>query len=111
MSEVQFDVALIMTHDSLTQIETIRDELHRKSSLHIYLQLDYNRSTRPGSSSAVALVAPLLRDFPDRCHITLFRSPKLKRVLSSLVPPRFNEGFGTWHVKIYGADDTVMISG
>lgn len=32
-------------------------------------------------------------------------------MLSSLIPPRFNEGFGTWHAKIYGADDTVMISG
>jgi hypothetical protein len=96
--------------DSVNQIETIRDALRRKTSLHIYLQLDYNRSTRPGSSSA-ALVAPLLKDFPDRCHVSLFRSPKLKGVMSSLVPARFNEGFGTWHAKIYGADDTVIISG
>jgi CDP-diacylglycerol--glycerol-3-phosphate 3-phosphatidyltransferase len=54
---------------------------------------------------------PLLKEFPDRCHVSLFRSPKLKGVLSNLIPPRFNEGFGTWHAKIYGADDTVMISG
>jgi CDP-diacylglycerol---glycerol-3-phosphate 3-phosphatidyltransferase len=54
---------------------------------------------------------PLLKDFPDRCHVSLFRSPKLKGVLSNLIPPRFNEGFGTWHAKIYGADDNVMISG
>jgi CDP-diacylglycerol--glycerol-3-phosphate 3-phosphatidyltransferase len=53
----------------------------------------------------------LLKDFPDRCHVSLFRSPKLKGVFSNLIPPRFNEGFGTWHAKIYGADDTVMISG
>jgi CDP-diacylglycerol---glycerol-3-phosphate 3-phosphatidyltransferase len=97
--------------DSLGQIETIRDALRRKMSLHMYLQLDYNRSTRPGSSSSVALVVPLLKEFPDRCHVSLFRSPKLKGVLSRLIPPRFNEGFGTWHAKIYGADDTVMISG
>lgn len=92
-------------------IETIRDALHRKKSLRVYLQLDYNRSTRPGPSSTVALLAPLLNDFPDRCHVSLFRSPKLKGVFSKLVPPRFNEGFGTWHAKIYGADDSVIISG
>ncbi|KAH9048572.1 hypothetical protein EDB84DRAFT_1456633 [Lactarius hengduanensis] len=92
-------------------IETIRDALHRKKSLRVYLQLDYNRSTRPGSSSTVALLGPLLNDFPDRCHISLFRSPKLKGAISKLVPPRFNEGFGTWHAKIYGADDSVIISG
>jgi CDP-diacylglycerol--glycerol-3-phosphate 3-phosphatidyltransferase len=97
--------------DSLGQIETIRDALRRKKSLHIYLHLDYNRSTRPGSSSTAALLVPLLQEFPDRCHVSLFRSPKLKGVLSKLIPPRFNEGFGTWHAKIYGADDTVMISG
>ncbi|KAI0256582.1 hypothetical protein BJV78DRAFT_1117023 [Lactifluus subvellereus] len=92
-------------------IETIRDTLHTKRSLHVYLQLDYNRSTRPGTSSTAALLVPLLKDFPDRCHVSLFRSPKLKGIFSKLVPPRFNEGFGTWHAKIYGADDSVMISG
>jgi CDP-diacylglycerol--glycerol-3-phosphate 3-phosphatidyltransferase len=85
--------------------------LHRKKFLRVYLQLDYNRSTRPGPSSTVALLTPLLNEFPDRCHVSLFRSPKLKGVLSKLVPPRFNEGFGTWHAKIYGADDSVIISG
>ncbi|KAN0123968.1 CDP-diacylglycerol-glycerol-3-phosphate 3-phosphatidyltransferase [Russula decolorans] len=92
-------------------LETIQDTLRCKKFLHIYLQLDCNRSTRPGSSSTAALLAPLLKEFPDRCHVSLFRSPKLKGVFSNLIPPRFNEGFGTWHAKIYGADDTVMISG
>uniref|UniRef100_A0A0W0FSC7 CDP-diacylglycerol--glycerol-3-phosphate 3-phosphatidyltransferase n=1 Tax=Moniliophthora roreri TaxID=221103 RepID=A0A0W0FSC7_MONRR len=31
--------------------------------------------------------------------------------MAKVVPPRFNEGWGTWHAKIYGADDDVMISG
>ncbi|KAI0273513.1 hypothetical protein BC834DRAFT_816738 [Gloeopeniophorella convolvens] len=92
-------------------VDALRDALHAKPSLHVYLQLDYNRSTRPGRSSTTALLAPLVRDFPDRCHVSLFRSPKLKGVLSKLVPPRFNEGFGTWHAKVYGADDNIMISG
>ena len=31
--------------------------------------------------------------------------------MAKIVPPRFNEGWGTWHAKIYGVDDDVMISG
>jgi hypothetical protein len=31
--------------------------------------------------------------------------------MGKLVPPRFNEGWGTWHAKIYGADDDLIISG
>lgn len=41
----------------------------------------------------------------------MFRSPSLRGPLAKVVPPRFNEGWGTWHAKIYGADDSVMISG
>lgn len=41
----------------------------------------------------------------------MFRSPYLRGPLSKIVPPRYNEGWGTWHAKIYGADDNVIISG
>ncbi|KAA1469243.1 CDP-diacylglycerol-glycerol-3-phosphate 3-phosphatidyltransferase [Dentipellis sp. KUC8613] len=91
-------------------IETLRDALTRNPELDVFMQLDLNRSTRPGPST-VRLLAPLLKDYPERLHVSLFRSPKLKGVMASLVPPRFNEGWGTWHAKIYGADDDVMISG
>jgi hypothetical protein len=41
----------------------------------------------------------------------MFQSPSLRGLLAKLVPPRFKEGWGTWHAKIYGVDDDVMISG
>jgi CDP-diacylglycerol---glycerol-3-phosphate 3-phosphatidyltransferase len=94
-----------------TQIDTLHASLENNSSLNLYLTLDLNRSTRPGPSSTVEYVLPLLREFPDRVHISVFRSPKLRGLFAKLVPPRFNEGWGTWHAKIYGADDDVMISG
>lgn len=75
------------------------------------MQLDLNRSTRPGPGSTASLLAPLLKEYPDRVHITMFRSPKLKGLMAKIVPPRYNEGWGTWHPKIYGVDDEVMISG
>ncbi|KAI0062368.1 CDP-diacylglycerol-glycerol-3-phosphate 3-phosphatidyltransferase [Artomyces pyxidatus] len=92
-------------------VHTLHDALRRHPSLHVYLQLDLNRSTRPGESSTAILISPLVHDFPERVHVSLFRSPKLKGLLAKLIPPRFNEGWGTWHVKIYGSDDDVMISG
>ena len=85
--------------------------LQDKPSLKLYFNLDLNRSTRPGASSTASMLLPLIRAFPSRVHVSLFRSPHLRGMLAKLVPPRFNEGWGTWHAKIYGADDEVMISG
>lgn len=73
--------------------------------------LDLNRSTRPGSDSTAKLLLPLIEEFPSRVTVSLFRSPNLRGIMAKIVPPRFNEGWGTWHVKIYGVDDDVMISG
>lgn len=80
-------------------------------SLELDLLLDLNRSTRPGRDSTANILLPLLQEFPSRVHVSMFRSPSLRGLLAKVVPPRFNEGWGTWHAKIYGADDNVMISG
>jgi CDP-diacylglycerol--glycerol-3-phosphate 3-phosphatidyltransferase len=93
------------------QIEALDEGLRNNAGLQVHLHLDLNRSTRPGPSSTAQVVLPLLRDYPNRVHVSLFRSPKLRGIMAKLVPPRFNEGWGTWHAKIYGVDDEVMISG
>ncbi|KAG2743659.1 hypothetical protein P692DRAFT_20810096 [Suillus brevipes Sb2] len=92
-------------------INALDDALRSNPGLHLYLNLDYNRSTRPGPSSPILSLLPLLRNHEHRVHISLFRSPKLSATMAKIVPPRFNEGWGTWHAKIYGSDDEVMISG
>jgi hypothetical protein len=93
------------------QLDALDEALRNNVSLEVHLHLDLNRSTRPGPSSTARVLLPLLRDYPDRMHVSLFRSPKLRGIMAKLVPPRFNEGWGTWHAKIYGVDDEVMISG
>ncbi|KIL58518.1 hypothetical protein M378DRAFT_86436 [Amanita muscaria Koide BX008] len=103
--------SLYIGSGELELISTIESALRRNPSLQLFMQLDLNRSTRPGPSSAAKLLLPLLRDFPSRVHVSMFRSPALSGISAKLVPPRFNEGWGTWHAKIYGVDDEVMISG
>ncbi|CAL1705492.1 unnamed protein product [Somion occarium] len=92
-------------------IEALRTALETNPSLQVRVHLDLNRSTRPGPKSTALLLLPLLQAYPDRVHVSMFRSPKLKGIMAKLVPPRYNEGWGTWHPKIYGADDEVLISG
>lgn len=93
------------------KVDALYASLRNKPHLQIRLLLDFNRSTRPGPDSTARILLPLLRDFPDRIEVSLFRSPKLKGLMAKLVPPRFNEGWGTWHPKIYGIDEEVMLSG
>ena len=92
-------------------MEALRTSLREKPSLRVHMVLDLNRCTRPESMSTARLLLPLIEEHPDRVRISLFRSPSLKGIMAKVVPPRFNEGWGTWHPKIYGADDEVLISG
>jgi CDP-diacylglycerol---glycerol-3-phosphate 3-phosphatidyltransferase len=95
----------------MCEVDSLHGALHNKPKLRIHMLLDYNRSTRPGSESTARILLPILKEFPNRVRISLFRSPKLKGLMAKLVPPRFNEGWGTWHPKIYGIDSEVMLSG
>lgn len=95
----------------LRQLDIISEALKNRPSLQVYLQLDLNRSTRPESSSTAQLLLPLLRDYPSRVHVSMFRSPSLRGIMAKMIPPRFNEGWGTWHAKVYGVDNEVIISG
>ncbi|KAH9852718.1 hypothetical protein C2E23DRAFT_824988 [Lenzites betulinus] len=106
-----FISSLYIGSEDIELIDAMKASLRNNPALHIYLHLDLNRSTRPGADSTAQTLLPLLREHPDRVHVSLFRSPKLKGLMARLVPPRFNEGWGTWHPKVYGADDSLVISG
>ncbi|KAJ6620069.1 hypothetical protein B0H10DRAFT_2175788 [Mycena sp. CBHHK59/15] len=80
-------------------VSTLAEALRNKPKLQIHMLFDLNRSTRPGPHNTAKLLIPLVHD------------PSLRGILAKLIPPRFNEGWGTWHAKIYGVDDEVMISG
>ncbi|EJT48977.1 CDP-diacylglycerol-glycerol-3-phosphate 3-phosphatidyltransferase [Trichosporon asahii var. asahii CBS 2479] len=95
-------------------VDAVATALRANSQLKCTFMLDYNRSTRLGKDepkSTVHMLLPLIREFGDRAEVWLYRSPKLRGPLERIVPPRYNEGFGTWHAKYYCADSDVLISG
>jgi hypothetical protein len=96
-----------------SQIAALRSALAAQPQLRVTFILDYHRCTRepyPRPSTASVLSA-LVRDHPGRVEAWFFRSPKLKGLMELLVPRRFDEGFGTWHSKVYAGDEEVIISG
>lgn len=97
---------------SSTQIETLYKALERSKTLKVCILVDCLRGTRvsKGESSATLLL-PLVRDFPDQVKVSLYHTPELKGLLKKALPQRFNEGIGLMHMKIYGFDDAIMLSG
>ncbi|CAE6494636.1 unnamed protein product [Rhizoctonia solani] len=94
-------------------ISALSDALSRNDHLEVTIQVDALRSTRPSKTQASAahLLLPLTKAYPDRVQVKMFRSPKLGGPLRYLVPRRFDEGWGTWHAKVYLVDDEILLSG
>lgn len=97
----------------LWQISALRTSLASKPNLKVTLLLDYHRSSREPypTPSTASILYPLVRDFPGRVEAWFYRSPKLSGLAELVVPRRWDEGFGTWHSKIYASDEEVIISG
>ncbi|SCZ89770.1 BZ3500_MvSof-1268-A1-R1_Chr1-3g01568 [Microbotryum saponariae] len=92
--------------------QALYDALRRSPELKLVLLLDYLRSTRelPSPSSA-SLLGSLTAAFPKQVELRLYHTPNLVGWRKKMVPRRFDEGWGLQHIKCYGFDDTVIISG
>ncbi|KAJ9122330.1 hypothetical protein QFC22_001751 [Naganishia vaughanmartiniae] len=98
---------------ALSFIEAVREALTNSSTLKVTFISDLLRGTRepfPEPSTATLLLT-LVAEFPDRVEAYFYRSPKLRGLMEKLVPRRFDEGWGLWHCKWYGADDEVIFTG
>lgn len=94
-------------------MDTLAAALEREPGLKVDILVDCIRSTRdmPKHSSAT-LLAGLVRQFGnDRVNVRLYHTPHLHGWQAKVVPKRFNEIYGLQHMKIYGVDDEVMLSG
>ena len=77
------------------------------------LLTDALRGTRQAPDpSCASLLASLIEDFgPERVEVCMFHTPNLTGVRKAVLPKRINEGWGLQHMKLYGIDDEVIISG
>ncbi|SCU98907.1 LADA_0H16094g1_1 [Lachancea dasiensis] len=90
----------------------ISTALDANPRLRVYFLVDGLRGTReaPGNCSA-SLLSKLVKKHNARVDVRLYRTPELTKIKESLIPKRFNEGIGLQHMKIYGVDDEVILSG
>ncbi|CAK1596307.1 unnamed protein product [Parnassius mnemosyne] len=79
-------------------------------SLKFDVLLDYQRGTR-GEINSRNLVQELANVAPDQCKLALYQTPRLQGFLSKILPARYNELVGLQHMKLYIADNSVLLSG
>jgi CDP-diacylglycerol--glycerol-3-phosphate 3-phosphatidyltransferase len=94
-------------------ISTIRSALQNNPDLHVSFLTDSLRGTRenPNPSSA-SLLAPLISEFgADRVEVRMYHTPNLTGLRKKYIPKRINEGWGLQHMKLYGVDDEIIMSG
>lgn len=95
------------------QIEVLRQSLRKNPELKVSVLADALRGTRetPNTCSA-SLLAPLIAEFgEERVEIRMFHTPNLMGLRKKLAPKRINEGWGLQHMKLYGFDDEIIMSG
>ncbi|KAJ4367036.1 CDP-diacylglycerol--glycerol-3-phosphate 3-phosphatidyltransferase [Neocucurbitaria cava] len=94
-------------------ISTIRAALLANPNLRVSFLTDALRGTRetPDPSSA-SLLTPLITEFgPERVEVRMYHTPNLTGLRKKYIPKRINEGWGLQHMKLYGIDDEIIMSG
>ncbi|KAL8782524.1 MAG: hypothetical protein Q9213_005289, partial [Squamulea squamosa] len=93
-------------------ISTIHEALTKSPNLKVSILTDALRGTRENPEpSCASLLASLLMDFPDRVEVRMYHTPNLTGLRKRFIPKRINEGWGLQHIKLYGIDDEVILSG
>lgn len=93
-------------------IATIREALTSNPVLRVSILTDALRGNRESPQvSCASLLAPLARDFPGRVEIRMYHTPNLTGFRKVFIPKRINEGWGLQHMKLYGVDDEITLSG
>ncbi|KAF3771071.1 hypothetical protein M406DRAFT_326474 [Cryphonectria parasitica EP155] len=94
-------------------ITTLQEALRKNLDLKLSILTDALRGTREAPQpSCASLLAPLVEEFgPDRVEIRMYHTPNLTGLRKKYIPRRINEGWGLQHMKLYGFDDEILLSG
>ncbi|KAG5937863.1 hypothetical protein E4U59_004115 [Claviceps monticola] len=94
-------------------IATLQDALRRNPQLKLSILTDCLRGTREAPNpSCASLLVPLVSEFGSgRVEIRMYHTPNLTGFRKKYIPKRINEGWGLQHMKLYGVDDEIIMSG
>ncbi|KAI4131608.1 MAG: hypothetical protein LQ338_001122, partial [Usnochroma carphineum] len=93
-------------------ISIIHEALAQAPNLKVSILTDALRGTREDPKpSCASLLSSLIIDFPNRVEVRMYHTPNLTGLRKRLIPKRINEGWGLQHIKLYGIDNEVILSG
>lgn len=94
-------------------VDSLERALAMKEDLKLSILTDSLRGTRESPQHCSAsLLAGLVEKFGrHRVDLRMYHTPHLSGLTKSIVPKRLNEGYGLQHMKIYGFDDELILSG
>ncbi|CCG81765.1 CDP-diacylglycerol-glycerol-3-phosphate 3-phosphatidyltransferase [Taphrina deformans PYCC 5710] len=94
-------------------VAVLRKRMSECPTLKLSILTDALRGTRETpKTSCASLLAPLLSEFGlERVEISMFHTPGLHGWRKAVIPRRFDEGWGLQHMKLYGFDDEILLSG
>ena len=98
------------THSKVSLLEK---QIRTNPSLKVDVLVDYFRGSRVDANgkSTISLLSSLIEKYPQQFTLSLYHTPKVTDLIKRVVPPRFIEGFGLQHMKLYIFDDSLLISG
>ncbi|CAK9442087.1 uncharacterized protein LODBEIA_P58490 [Lodderomyces beijingensis] len=95
-------------------VQCIDDALSKNPELEVSILTDCLRGTReaPNNPCSASLLVTLEAKYGKRrVDIRMYHTPHLSGLTKSLTPKRINEGWGLQHMKLYGFDDEIILSG
>ncbi|OJJ41402.1 hypothetical protein ASPWEDRAFT_34956 [Aspergillus wentii DTO 134E9] len=94
-------------------VQTLDQALRENPELKVSILTDALRGTRetPDPSCASLLSSLITEHGSDRVEIRMFHTPNLTGLRKKWIPRRINEGWGLQHMKLYGVDDEIILSG
>ncbi|CUM63264.1 uncharacterized protein PRCAT00000835001 [Priceomyces carsonii] len=95
-------------------VDHISKALETNEDLKVYILTDALRGTReaPESLCSASLLVPLVEKFgKHRIDVRMYHTPHLNGFKKSFTPKRVNESWGLQHMKLYGIDDEILMTG
>lgn len=95
-------------------VDCIDAALSENEELKVYILTDALRGTReaPENVCSATILVPLVNKYgKHRVDIRMYHTPHLSGITRSVAPKRLNEGWGLQHMKLYGFDNEIILSG